>query len=86
MIALVERGAPRDFLDIYTLCQAGLLSVNDCWELWSRRQTLAGNDADLSRARLAFETHLERIALHRPLEKIVDRGSVIGHSSCGIGI
>ena len=72
MVALVERGAPRDFLDIYTLCQAGLLNVSDCWELWNRRQTLAGSDADPSRARLAIETHLERIALHRPLEKIAD--------------
>jgi predicted nucleotidyltransferase component of viral defense system len=40
MVALVERGAPRDFLDIYTLCQAGLLSVADCWALWRRQQTL----------------------------------------------
>jgi hypothetical protein len=74
MVALVERGAPRDFLDIYTLCQAGLLNVSDCWELWRRRQTLAGSDADPARARLAIETHLERIALHRPLEKIADPG------------
>jgi hypothetical protein len=72
MMALVERGAPRDFLDIYTLCQAGLLSIDECWALWRRRQTLSGSDADLSRARLAIETHLERIALHRPLENITD--------------
>jgi hypothetical protein len=72
MVALIERGAPRDFLDIYTLCQAGFLNVSDCWELWSRRQNLAGSDADPARARLAIETHLERIALHRPLEKIAD--------------
>jgi hypothetical protein len=72
MVALVERGAPRDFLDIYTLCQSGILKVSDCWELWSRRQKLAGSDADLSRAHLAIETHLERIALHRPLDKIAD--------------
>jgi hypothetical protein len=31
---------------------------------------LVGSDVDFSRARLAIETHLERIALHRPLEKI----------------
>jgi hypothetical protein len=72
MMALVERGAPRDFLDIYTLCQAGLLSIDECWTLWRRRQTLVGSDADASRAHLAIETHLERIALHRPLEKITD--------------
>ena len=72
MMALVERGAPRDFLDIYTVCQAGLLSIGECWALWRRRQTLSGSDADLSRARLAIDTHLERIALHRPLENITD--------------
>jgi hypothetical protein len=74
MIALVERGAPRDFLDIFMLCQAGLLSMGECWALWRRRQTLADSDTDILRARLAIETHLERIALHRPLEKIADLG------------
>ncbi len=74
MVALVERGAPRDFLDIYTLCQAGLLQIDECWQLWRRRQILADSDVDLSRARLAIETHLERISLHRPLEKIADIG------------
>jgi hypothetical protein len=72
MVALVERGAPRDFLDIYTLCQAGLLNMSECWGFWRRRQTLSGSDADPLRARLAIETHLERIALHRPLEKIAE--------------
>ena len=74
MNALVERGTPRDFLDIYTLCQAELLSMQECWSLWRRRQTMAGSDADALRARLAIETHLERIALQRPLEQIVDLG------------
>lgn len=72
MVALVERGAPRDFLDIYTLCQAELLSIDECWLLWTRRQILAGSDDDLTRAHLAIETHLERISLHRPLEQIAD--------------
>lgn len=72
MVALVERGAPRDFLDIFSVCQAGLFSIAECWALWRRRQMLAGSDVDMYRARLAIETHLERIALHRPLEKIED--------------
>ncbi|MBN2117157.1 MAG: nucleotidyl transferase AbiEii/AbiGii toxin family protein [Anaerolineales bacterium] len=72
MVALVERGAPRDFLDIYTVCRSGLISIGECWDLWRTRQTLAGSDVDISRALLAIETHLERIALHRPLEKIED--------------
>jgi len=74
MVALVERGAPRDFLDIFNVCHAGLFSIAECWALWRRRQVLAGSDVDVSRARLAIETHLERIALHRPLEQIVDLG------------
>jgi hypothetical protein len=74
MVALVERGAPRDFLDIFSLCQTGMLTIDECWLLWRRRQTQAGSDVDLGRARLAIETHLERITLHRPLEQIADLG------------
>ena len=74
MVALVERGAPRDFLDIYTLCQSKVTSMNECWELWRKRQLLANSDADAGRARLAIETHLERIAVHRPLDQIGDPG------------
>ena len=74
MTALVERGNPRDFLDVYSICQAGLTDMEECWALWRRRQKLAGSDADGSRARLAIETHLERIALQRPLEQIADPG------------
>jgi len=72
MVALVERGAPRDFRDIYALCQAGLTSVADCWGLWRERQERAGSDADPHRARVAVETQLTRITLHRPLERITD--------------
>lgn len=72
MVALVERGAPRDFRDIYALCQAGLTTPRECWDLWRRRQRLAGSDMDSARARLAVETHLERIAQHRPLAQIAD--------------
>lgn len=72
MVALIERGAPRDFLDVFTLCQSGLFTVADCWHLWCKRQSLAGSDADVSRAYLAIQTHLERIILHRPLDKVED--------------
>jgi hypothetical protein len=72
MVALVERGAPRDFRDIYAVCQAGLVTPWECWQLWERRQRLSGSDIDDARARLAVETHLRRIALHRPLEGIAD--------------
>jgi len=70
MVALVERGAPRDFLDIYTLCQADVVMPAQSWALWRERQQRAGNDIDASRARLAVQTHLARITAHRPLERI----------------
>jgi len=72
MVALVERGAPRDFRDIYTLCQIGVTNAEQCWTLWRRRQQLASSDTDTARARLAVQTHLARIALHRPLNQIAD--------------
>lgn len=72
MVALVERGAPRDFRDIHAVCQAGLVTPTECWQLWRRRQLLAEADPDPQRARLALETHLERIAQHRPLSHIPD--------------
>jgi Nucleotidyl transferase AbiEii toxin, Type IV TA system len=72
MVALVERGAPRDFRDIYAVCRAGLMGPADCWSLWRQRQQKAGSDTDPHRARLAIETHLTRISQHRPLEAIAD--------------
>ncbi len=70
MAALVERGAPRDFRDIHALCTAHLTTPPECWRLWRHRQEQAGSDGDRHRARLAVETHLARIAQHRPLESI----------------
>ena len=72
MVALVERGAPRDFRDIYALCQVAMTTPAECWDLWRKRQQLAGSDTARNRARLAVETHLARIASHRPLDQISD--------------
>jgi len=72
MVALVERGAPRDFRDIYAVCQAGLTQPVECWAWWRERQTLAQSDPDPQRARLAIESHLARINQHRPLPLITD--------------
>ena len=74
MVALIERGAPRDFRDIFALCNAGLTTPRKCWNVWRQRQKLAGSDSDTRRAQLAIETHLARIALHRPLDTIPDPG------------
>jgi hypothetical protein len=72
MTALVERGAPRDFRDIYAVCQAGLVNPERCWTLWKRRGELAGEEVSPSRAQTAILTHLERIELHRPTRQIAD--------------
>jgi hypothetical protein len=72
MVALVERGAPRDFRDIHALCQSGIMTAGECWSLWRLRQQRAGSDTDAHRARLALSTHLSRIAQHRPLADITD--------------
>jgi hypothetical protein len=74
LTALVERGAPRDFGDVYSACRAGLITPVECWAVWAKRQQLAGSDADLDRARLAIETHLARISQYRRLEQIADPG------------
>lgn len=72
MVALVERGAPRDFRDIYQVCHAGLTTPKQCWRWWEQRQTLSESDVDHYRAGLAVETHLARISQHRPLDRIED--------------
>lgn len=72
MVALVERGAPRDLRDIHAVCQAALLTPRDCWQLWRRRQAAAGSSTDVERAKLAIQTHLARIAQHRRLDQIAD--------------
>ena len=72
MVALVERGAPRDFRDVHAICQNGLSTAAECWRLWRERQQLARASADSERARLAVRTHLARIAAQRPLESIQD--------------
>lgn len=36
MVALVERGAPRDVRDIFALCDAGLITPAGCWQLWQQ--------------------------------------------------
>ena len=72
MEALVERGAPRDFRDIHSICMAGLCTAARCWQLWEMRQKLARQDADGVRARSAIVTHLSRLAVARPLNRIID--------------
>jgi hypothetical protein len=75
MVALVERGAPRDFRDIYALCQANLTTPATCWQLWQQRQVVAQDNSSGERAQLAIETHLARIERQRPLNQITEAAS-----------
>lgn len=71
MTALIERGAPRDFLDIYESCKQKLITVQDCWELWQKRERLRGNEnMDKKIGCEALLLHLKRIEKIRPLESI----------------
>jgi hypothetical protein len=68
MVALVERGAPRDFRDIYILVTSGVASREECWALWEcKKPTLQVADA-----KLQVLKHLASIELRRPLESISD--------------
>jgi hypothetical protein len=66
MMALVGRGAPRDFVDIKEVVDAGLMSAARCWELW----TAKGPGIALDDALVRVQTHLERIEARMPLERL----------------
>lgn len=66
MTALVERGAPRDFLDIYELVNRSIITIADCWRLW----TLKNPGVLVDEARRKVYARMESIALTRPLESI----------------
>jgi len=71
MNALVQRGAARDFLDIREAVTRGLVTVDECWALWSLKN--AGGDASAARANVL--RHLEALELRRPLDAITDAGA-----------
>jgi hypothetical protein len=66
MMALVQRGAPRDFLDIYQLCSRDIVSVADCWNVFTRK---SGGVA-VDEARRKIIARLGMIEASRPLETI----------------
>jgi hypothetical protein len=68
MNALVDRGAPRDFSDIKRLADAGLVTVEKCWELWRAKNRQPDAQAAKDKVRL----HLTALQARRPLETIVD--------------
>jgi hypothetical protein len=66
MVALVERGAPRDLRDVYELCARDMITIDECWQLW--KDKTSGADDREGRDKVLF--HVERLELQRPLERI----------------
>ena len=71
--ALIERGAPRDFLDIYEICGQRIMTISQCWNLWKEREEKRGNkfpDPKIGCEGLLL--HLSRIERVRPLVSITN--------------
>jgi hypothetical protein len=68
MNALVNRGAPRDFLDVQRVVEEGLLGIEDCWALWQR----ANPDDTITVGQQKVLFHLAALETRRPLESIED--------------
>lgn len=71
MVALVDRTAPRDLVDVYEVVTRGLISLEECWDLYLRKRP----DADLEAAKQQVLEHLEQIEARRRLESIGDPGA-----------
>ena len=68
MNALVDRGAPRDFLDIMHLATTKLMTPAECWTLWSRKNP----GASVESARNKVQFHLTAMESRRPLDSLKD--------------
>ncbi len=64
--ALVARGAPRDFSDIHRVIDDGVMSVEEVWDLWSKKNP----DQDVELAKAQVVKRIESIELRRPLERL----------------
>lgn len=66
MMALVQRGAPRDFLDIYQLCTRDVMTVAACWQAFTEK----GLGIEIDEAKRKVIGRLAMIEASRPLETI----------------
>ena len=67
MTALVQRGAPRDFLDIYQLCTRNVSSMAECWTWFMEKNP----GVTVDEAKRKIIARLAMIETTRPLETIV---------------
>ena len=65
MVALVDRGAPRDFTDISEVVRGALATVDECWALWQRK-----TGADIEQAKLQLLHHLGALEARRPIGRL----------------
>lgn len=66
MSALVRRGSPRDFLDIYTTIRHNLATWEGCWALWQMKNS----HHQIPDGQLAVRVHLIGIKARRPLTRL----------------
>jgi hypothetical protein len=66
MNAVVARGAPRDFRDLYEVTLAGLATVPESWDLWGAKNP----GIPAHRAKAQVIKHLESIDERRPLASL----------------
>jgi hypothetical protein len=68
MNALVNRGAPRDFLDVKAVIDALLVTRTRCWELWQAKNP----GASVAAAKQNVLLHLSMLEARRPLDTIAE--------------
>jgi Nucleotidyl transferase AbiEii toxin, Type IV TA system len=66
MNALVNRGAPRDFVDVYAIVTEKVATVVELWQCWQQKN----ERLDVTAARLQVLRHINSIEQRRPIEKI----------------
>jgi hypothetical protein len=69
MNALVERGAPRDFLDIHRIVTSGVMGLKETWSLWETRNPRRSSEE--AKKMVLYQLHqLSGIEQRRPLDSI----------------
>ncbi len=68
MNALVGRGAPRDYLDVFTVVQRDLATADDLWDAWARKNV----GKEITEGKVNGLRRLEELEARRPLSSIAD--------------
>ncbi|MDQ2680262.1 MAG: nucleotidyl transferase AbiEii/AbiGii toxin family protein [Candidatus Eremiobacteraeota bacterium] len=66
MNAVVRRGAPRDFVDIYELVTRELVTADECWRLWQRKNP----GVDVQQAKESVARNMSELELRTPLGRL----------------